>query len=121
MVPTPLSLLNNDDDEPNIPFVDRPCAKLLTALKDKHTRYSRKRTPMSKLTVNETMNMLERDIVTAVQERCRIIKEGTTIYNTYTIRLLINLIQTNFNDYKLYGIFFKKSNKVKICYNILYS
>lgn len=44
MVPTPLSLLNNDDDEPNIPFDDRPCAKLLTALKDKHTRYSRQRT-----------------------------------------------------------------------------
>lgn len=47
MVPTPLSLLNNDDDEPNIPLDDRPCAKLLTALKYKHTRYSRQRNALN--------------------------------------------------------------------------
>lgn len=39
MVPTPLSLLSNDDDEPNIPLDVRPCAKLLTFLKDKQLKY----------------------------------------------------------------------------------
>lgn len=32
IVPTPLSLLSNEDDDPNMPFDVRPCAKLLTAL-----------------------------------------------------------------------------------------
>lgn len=37
IVPTPLSLLSNEDDDPNMPFEVRPCAKLLTALQWKHT------------------------------------------------------------------------------------
>lgn len=35
IVPTPLSLLRSDEDDPNIPLDVRPCAKLLTALKGK--------------------------------------------------------------------------------------
>lgn len=35
IVPTPLSLLRREDDDPNIPFDVRPCAKLLTFLKHK--------------------------------------------------------------------------------------
>lgn len=40
IVPTPPSLLNSDDDDPNIPPFDvNPCAKLLTVLRSKQTNH----------------------------------------------------------------------------------